>query len=152
MNEDLSQLVLSFCNDFRVVLRSGAVNRSWLRHSNEKRKQIMRSFEMIRWMKRMQLAGYYGQSLTCYAHFTVYQAPAWPGVQFAWCVEVERRDGTWLGFVMIDPLNGAVFVPSRRSEQEGPSVADIRVFRDARDFVWHLDQLQRQITVHYLPQ
>jgi hypothetical protein len=154
MNSDLGQLIISFLNDHSTVLLAGAVNTKWLGYSRKTRDQIVRSFAMIRWMKRMQIPGYYGQSLTCYTHFNVYQTPAWPGLGFAWYVMIERRgEEQWTGFVMIDPLKGAVFVASFRedSEQEGPSDADVKVFRDAREFIWCLDQLQSQVTHYDLP-
>ena len=142
---DLSLLIASSSDDYHSVLLLGAVSKFWHRSSKKTRNQIMRSFEMIRWMKRMQMAGYYGQSVTCDARLTVYQTP----VEFAWFIEIDRHDGRWTGFVMMDPLKGAVFVASRDCELDGPSA--VQAFKSARDFVWHLDQLRGQIAVYDFP-
>lgn len=148
-NTDFSLLVLSRCDDYRAVLLLGAVNKNWQRFSKKSRDQIKRSLEMIRWMKRVQMAGYYGQSVTCDARLTVYQTP----LKFAWFVEIDRHIGRWSGFVMMDPLKGAVFITSQlaNSELDGPSSADVQKFKDSCDFLRHLDQLRGQIAVFAFP-
>ena len=148
-NRDLSLLIVSSCDDYHSVLLLGAVSKFWHRSSKKTRNQIMRSFEMIRWMKRVQMAGYYGQSVTCDARLTVYQAPAVG--EFAWFIEIDRRGGQWTGFVMMDPLKGAVFVASRERDRELDGPSAVQAFKGARDFVWHLDQLRGQIAVYDFP-
>ena len=85
------------------------------------------------------------ENMTCDARLTVYHTP----VEFAWFIEIDRHDGRWTGFVMMDPLKGAVFVASHDCELDGPSA--VQALKSARDFVWHLDQLRGQIAVYDFP-